>query len=272
MDARPGITTPLRTVVIGAGNVASHLAPSLEAGGKVKVIAVWSRTEQHATELASRLSEARPYTNLEETPLDADLYLVSVVDDMIPRIAEVVKRNRGIWAHTSGTVEAETLSPLSQHYGVFYPLQTMSRDVDVDLLQAPFFIEGSSDEVEYLLIELAETISKQVYQANSDMRGKLHAAAVFACNFTNHMWTLADNILDRFLGLDVGVLKPLLQETLRKALVSRPVLVQTGPARRRDMGVIEHHIKILPKHEAEIYKMLSQSIIDTYDEFDKLRP
>lgn len=256
--------TALRTVVIGAGNVASQLAPALERCGAVEVVAVWSRTAAHAESLCAKLHSAKPCTGLESLPADADFYLVAVVDDMLPEVVASMKPNGALWAHTSGTINASALAPLTGRYGVFYPLQTLSRGIAVDLSCAPFFIEGSTPEVAETLTALARRLSDKVYPADSALRGKLHAAAVFACNFANHLWAIADDYLRREAGLDISVLEPLMRETLRKALAAPPSQGQTGPARRGDEGVMARHRALLAPHEAELYKILSDSIINYY--------
>lgn len=265
MESRPALTRPLRTVVIGSGNVATRLAPALEASGAIAVEAVWSRTAAHAEALASRLGSARAVTDMAALPTDAEFYLVAVVDDQLPSVVEAMKPNGALWAHTSGTVDAAVLAPLTENYGVFYPLQTLSRDVDIDLREAPFFIEGSTPQTVDVLSRMARTISDRVYEADSQLRGRLHAAAVFACNFANHLWAVADDLLRREAGLDIKVLEPLMRETLRKALTVRPADGQTGPAMRGDRGVMERHTALMSEREAELYRVLSDSIMQYHN-------
>lgn len=251
---------PLTTVVIGAGNVASHLVPALALAGCIKVTAVWSRTRCHAEELAARVGAPIATDDLGELPADAEFYLVSTADEMTRRVADEMTPNLALWAHTSGSVEAEAFSRVSPHYGVFYPLQTFSRNVAVDLAEAPFFIEGSDKAALERLMAMARAISDRVYEADSTLRMKMHVAAVFACNFANHLWTVADRVLHREARLDLSVLKPLLQETLRKALAVGPADAQTGPAARGDHGVMAKHVALLPDDESKLYEILSNSI------------
>lgn len=254
----------LRTVVIGAGNVASHIVPALMRVGAIEPLAVWSRTEEHARELAGKIGAPIATDDLDALPRDGEFYLVSTADDMLRRVGEIEWGVGALWAHTSGSVGADILAGVSKRYGVFYPLQTFSRDVGVEVREVPFFIEGSSEEVTNTLTELARKISDRVYEADSVLRTKLHVAAVFGSNFCNHLWALADGLLRKSAGLDLDILKPLLKETLRKALENSPAAVQTGPARRGDEGVIEKHLAMLEGREAEIYRMMSESIMDYY--------
>lgn len=256
---------PIDTVVIGSGNVASVVVPALERSGAVSVRQIYSPTPEHAMRLAGRLLNAEAVSRIENVVPDAELYLVAVKDDAIARIASDTERNDAVWLHTSGGVESSVFSTLSDSYGVFYPLQTFSQGVDVNLSEVPVFIQGSDDRSLNMARRLGEAISPKVYEADGPMRARLHAAAVYACNFTNHLWAVADDILRRETGTDLSVLRPLLEETMRKALSMRPSEGQTGPARRGDRGVIEKHKSLLKPDEAQLYEILSQHIMDYYE-------
>lgn len=265
MESRAGMMPlPLRTVVIGSGNVAWLLVPALEASGAIDVCQVYSRTFTHARELADKLHNAVPTDSLDALIKDAELYLVAVVDDAIGAVAQAVGPTTGVWLHTSGGVDAAVMAPATERYGVLYPLQTFSRGRKVEFNGIPIFIDGADEPTLELSRRLAQTLSSNVIVANGDMRRKLHAAAVFACNFTNHLWAVADDILRREAGVTIEVLRPLLEETMRKALDNRPADVQTGPARRGDSQVLASHMNLLAEDEARLYKILSQSIIDYY--------
>lgn len=264
MESIAGIK-PLTAVVIGSGNVASAIAPALERSGAIKVRQVYSPTLAHACELASALSGAEGVDNPSDVVGDAELYLVAIKDDSICQLVCEFPAGKAVWLHTSGGVDCGELSPLTPNYGVFYPLQTFSKGEPVDLKEIPVFIEGSNEKTLNVARRLAESITPNVYEADGAMRAKLHAAAVFACNFTNHLWAIADDVLRRETGTDLSVLKPLLEETMRKALSMRPSEGQTGPARRGDRGVIEKHKSLLTDDEARLYETLSQHIIDYYE-------
>ncbi|MCM1348717.1 MAG: DUF2520 domain-containing protein [Firmicutes bacterium] len=257
------LSIPLKTVVIGSGNVASVIVPALEKARAITVDTVYSPTLEHAAALAEKLEQARAVNKPAGVPVDAELYLVAVKDDAIARLAcELKPSPHALWLHTSGGVEASVMSPLTPRYGVFYPLQTFSKGREVDVTEVPIFIEAASEADLATVRKLAESLSEKVYVANGPTRAKMHAAAVFACNFTNHLWAIADDILRRETGTDLTVLHPLLEETLRKAMSARPATVQTGPAARGDLGVIEKHAALLAEDEAELYKILSNHIIN----------
>jgi predicted short-subunit dehydrogenase-like oxidoreductase (DUF2520 family) len=250
-----------RIVAIGAGNVASHLIPALESAGIGEVTQVYSRTMRSARALASRLWSAVPVDNPDEIAKDADIYIVSVADHAAAELLSRLTPNNALWLHTSGSLPLESLAHLSKKTGVLYPLQTFSRQVPLDMSRVPLFIEGSTPGVEAQIRDMGQRVFSKVYHADSTLRRKMHVAAVFACNFTNHLWTIADDLLRRE-GLDLSVLHPLLDETLRKAVTSPdgPSAGQTGPAVRDDRAVMQAHQSMLPSELAGIYSMLSESI------------
>lgn len=265
MESGTAVTEPLRGVLIGSGAVASALGPALERRGKVVWQQVYSPTLEHAQWLADELRQAHAVNSVEQVIPDADVYFVAVKDDAVASVAQQFPHNNAVWMHTSGGVAAETLSPLSSNYGVFYPLQTFSKGVDVSMDCVPMFVEGSNPATEQFIRSLAESITKNVSHADSELRKRLHCAAVFACNFTNHLWSVADNILRQQASLDITYLEPLLKETLRKAMTVAPALAQTGPARRGDTAVMERHKAMLSPEDAALYDYLSKRIMKQYE-------
>lgn len=252
-------------VVIGSGNVATHLATALAP--YVEILQIFSRDILHARELADRISSSCVATN-DVTAIcpDADLYLMSVADDCIASLLQQIQcLNNGIWVHTSGSVGVDIFAELRGHFGVFYPLQTFSKHKAVEMKSVPFFIEGSSSSVENSLLDLAGKISDNVRLLNSEGRRRLHVAAVFACNFVNYMWVVADRQL-RLCGTDIHALDPLLKETMEKIAALSPAEAQTGPARRGDKHIIDSHIKMLSGDDAQLYELLSNQIYKTYHE------
>lgn len=227
--------------IIGRGNVATHLHTALTPGADVHM--------------------ANPHT-FEGMPEHPDITLISVSDTAIREVAERLREHEcGILAHTSGSTSIDVLDECSSTIGVFYPLQTFSRDVPLDYGDIPFFIEASSIDAEKALTRLARTVSTHVFHAGSERRRGLHIASVFACNFVNHMWSIANELLYEQ-DLDITVLKPLIQETLRKAMVNPPCTVQTGPAVRGDRNTMEKHLRMLAdKPEIQrLYEEISTSI------------
>lgn len=249
--------------VIGAGNVASSLAPELSRYLDVRQI--YSRDITNARALASAIDGCEAISSLDALSSDIDFYLISVRDDAVANVVRATESiKQGLWAHTSGSVPADILSG-KEFYGVFYPLQTFSKGKSVNLREVPFFIEGNDEKSLNRLMKLAAFVSDKVYEADSDRRKKLHVAAVFACNFANLMWIEADRLL-KDEGLAIDVFYPLLRETLSKLDKMSPLMAQTGPARRGDVGVIKKHLSMLDGDKAEIYKLLSENILKIYNE------
>lgn len=259
----------MRCVVLGAGNVAWSLAPALDDAG-VEVVQIWSRTVSKSEKLAARIPGSSVARKLDEIIPDADLYILAVHDDAIASIASALGYRGGLWVHTSGSVDASALSPVTDTYGVLYPLQTFSHGHLTDLETVPVYVEGNNPDTELRIECIARAISSDVKLADTPRRRKLHAAAVFACNFTNHMWAIADRLL-RESGSDLSVLYPLIEETSRKAMAMPPADAQTGPARRGDLRVMQGHIEALSPDDARIYRLISNDIMKSFGhECDKL--
>lgn len=259
----------MKCVVLGAGNVAWSLAPALAAAG-LDVVQVWGRNAEKASALASTIDGCNAVSNPEDIIKDADLYVMAVHDDAIAPLAATLGRREGIWVHTSGSVDADALSPITDTFGVLYPLQTFSYGRHTSLSDVPVYVEGSDSATGLQIESIARAISSDVRLSDSARRRRVHAAAVFACNFANHLWDTADNLL-RQSGDDLSVLYPLLRETTEKALSMPPHDAQTGPARRGDTRVMQAHLSALSREDSEVYKLLSNRIMKSFGhECDKL--
>ena len=249
-----------RIVLIGAGNVATHLGLALQEAGW-DIVQVYSRTEASASELGNRLGV--PYvTSIAEVCKDADIYIVAVKDDALPAlIPELTKDCCGLFVHTAGSVPMSVWKGYAFSYGVLYPMQTFSKQKPVDFSKVSFFLEGDGGETLVQLRELACSLSEQVYDATSEQRTVLHMAAVFACNFTNHMYALSAHLLEKH-GLPFEAMLPLIDETARKVHDLAPKAAQTGPAIRKDMNVMNKHLDMLSGEPGlkELYEKISKSI------------
>ena len=249
-----------RIALVGAGNVATHLGIALQQAGW-QIAQVYSRTEASASELGNRLQV--PYvTSVEAICTDADIYIVSVKDDALPvLIPELVKGRNGLFVHTAGSVPMNVWKDHTPCHGVLYPMQTFSKQKPVDFSKVSFFLEGDGGETLVQLRELASSLSGLVYDANSEQRMALHMAAVFACNFTNHMYALSAHLLEKN-GLPFEAMLPLIDETARKVHELAPKAAQTGPAIRKDMNVMNKHLDMLSCEPGlkELYEKISKSI------------
>lgn len=262
----------MRISFVGAGNVAWHLAQALENAGH-HIVEIYSRDARNARRLVNKLYDTLIAPDLDFAESSAELIILAVADDALTEvISRLVLPEHCTIVHTSGTKSLEELQKLIEIYsdvpaqtGVFYPLQTFSKEVEIQLVDIPFCIESSDSATEKMLVALAQDISNVVYLMTSEERRSMHIGAVFACNFTNHLLALSKRILDEE-HLEFDLLKPLIRETLRKALQSPdPALVQTGPARRGDYKTLETHLDYLERYPAwqGIYEVLSESIQKT---------
>lgn len=253
-----------RAVVVGTGKVATHLGLALQAAG-VDIIQVYGR-DAHKTKQLARLLHAKSTDDPNQVLPHAGLILIAVSDDAIATIAARLQAEESIVVHTSGFTDMQIFAPYHKHYGVFYPLQTFSENRKPDYARIPFFIEASDANTRNALQTLARKISKTVYTADSTRRRKLHLAAVFACNFANSMYGIAQDLLEKE-GLDFNLLHPLILETADKATQTNPRNAQTGPARRNDQTTLKAHLEILqdlPEFKA-IYQQLTDHILIKYN-------
>lgn len=231
----------LNISIIGAGNVGSYLAG-------------WLETDHNVTLVSSR--------TLDNLPSESDVIIIATKDDVIPEVAEKVRGKAGLIAHTSGSVPGSVLDGCADKTGVFYPLQTFTKGVEMEKSEVPVFIEGSDGVAARTLSDIARTFTGNIFHAGSEQRKKLHVAAVFACNFTNALIGMADGLLKED-GFDYTVLLPLIRQTIGKLSSIDPEKAQTGPAARGDRRVVESHIRMLESHPEyqEIYRTISQFIM-----------
>lgn len=252
----------MNTAIIGSGNVAWHLGKALQQAGH-KIVAVYSPTPSHRKELAEELVSAMTLDSLDMRNIDAELFLIAVPDAALASVAAQLQVPAGaIVAHTSGSQPLAALRGIAgAQTSVFYPLQTFSKSKPVDFKNIPILLEATVPETLHPLQLVANSISEQVYEVSSTKRKHLHLAAVFACNFTNHLLGISRELLQQA-DLPYTLLQPLIQETIAKAMQQHPFDVQTGPAVRQDQNVIEEHLKLLqdqPLYQ-QVYQLLSQSI------------
>jgi len=248
-----------KIVFIGAGNLATQLALSLKEKG-FSIAQVYSRSYESARMLSEKL-QTEFTIDLSQIIPDASVYIFAVKDSALPEVLEALPRLPGLFIHTAGSLPMDIFAPYASRYGVFYPLQTFSRDRKVSFNHIPIFIEANNSKDENLLKEIASVLSDTVLPLASEKRKYLHLAAVFACNFTNHLYAQASDILEKQ-GISRKVLFPLIQETADKIKQLHPLDAQTGPAVRYDTNVIEKQLELLKEDswKEEIYGLLSRSI------------
>jgi predicted short-subunit dehydrogenase-like oxidoreductase (DUF2520 family) len=250
----------MRITIIGSGNVATHLAAAFKNAGH-RIVQVYSRSIDNAALLAYHI-KADPIDDLAQINPETDIFVIAVKDDVIGVIAGQLAPYQKLMVHTSGATDLYALLAFSDNVGVFYPLQTFSKTKEVDFRTVPLCIEAADQYVVKQLKELAQTISNNVYDIDSAQRKTLHLAAVFACNFPNYLYSIAQQIMAQH-QLDFNLIRPLILETAQKALVALPAAVQTGPAVRNDEATMNNHLQLLNNNPdlQQLYTLLSQGII-----------
>ncbi|MDX2133371.1 MAG: DUF2520 domain-containing protein [Saprospiraceae bacterium] len=250
-----------KIAIIGAGRVATHLGRRMQEVG-IPVSQVVSRTPAHAQVLGEALDCA--WTSRWEALIpDADWVILAVKDDAIAHVAAQLApfARRALATHTSGATPGAVLAPHFPRHGVFYPLQTFSADHTPDWDNTPVCIDAADGQDAHWLEQQAQRISHQVFRVNDTQRAWLHVGAVFANNFANHCFAIAEKILSEQ-NLPFDLLHPLMAETLQKALSASPAAVQTGPAVRGDQATIHRHLTMLQAHPdwKTLYEKMSESI------------
>lgn len=242
-------------VILGTGNVATHLFKAFSASENIRVKQVYNHSPDS---LAAFASHTEVTTSVEELA-QADIYLLALKDDVIPELALRLEHVKGLVVHTSGAVSLSAMKG-PERTAVFYPLQTFSKELSVRYKDIPFCVEVRQERDLELLKRLADGISGKVYEISSAQRKKLHLAAVFVCNFVNHLYTIGEDIC-RENSIPFEILQPLISETAAKIQVSSPGNVQTGPAIRNDRSTIDAHLDLITSSEnQEIYQLLTKAI------------
>lgn len=252
-----------KIVLIGAGNVGFHLGKRFFEKG-IPVVQVFSRTLKKAGLLAHAIDTSYT-TRLQHITKEADIYIIAVHDSAIEEVAASLSHlNNKLVVHTSGATPSTLIQKAHQRFGIFYPLQTFSTNRESNFEQLPICIDAVKKEDVKILEQLAKSICPNVYHITDEQRAKLHVAAVFVNNFTNHMYEIGADMLEKE-QLPFDLLKPLIQETAHKILTASPSEMQTGPAKRGDQSTINRHLDYLQKFPAyrALYLQLSESIQST---------
>ncbi len=256
-----------KIVIFGSGNVAFHIGKAF-LRNDYSILQVVGRSEKSTTILSELLncSSNIGYNNIN---MDADIYILAVNDSSIAEIVDNVSFGDKLVIHTSGSITLDVFKSL-KNYGVIYPLQTFSKQREIDMKKVPLFVEANNEQSMRNILSIAKQLSNNVELADSEKRKTLHLSAVFACNFTNHMLAISEQVLINH-NLKFDYLKPLIIETLEKALQQSPLNIQTGPAVRNDHITIDRHLELLADSEEyqKLYSFVSESIIKMYSKQNK---
>lgn len=255
---------PIKTIsVVGSGNVAEAIALAVAECKELQLKQIVARNPVRGRALAE-MTGAEWAADVEQAA-EADLYIISVSDRAVGEVASrLPMRDDTIVVHTAGSVEMDVLG--ERERGVFYPFQTFTAGRRVDFQQVPLFVEGCDEPTTVELERVAHLLSHRVYRATSQRRREIHLTGVLACNFVNALYAMAADRLSEREGLPFDILRPLIEQTARKAVeADHPREVQTGPAVRGDKAVTARHCEMLSadSREEEIYKLLTEYIWET---------
>lgn len=255
----------MKVVLIGAGNVATHLGWRLKQIG-AEILQVYSRTEESAQTLSKLLDIPYCYT-ISKINRKADFYIYAVKDSALPELISQINRPEALHIHTAGSVPMDIFKLFAENYGVLYPLQTFSKDKPIDFKKIPLFIEGNNEHTINTLKELAAKLSEKQYFVDSEKRKRIHLSAVFACNFSNYMYSLANEIIAET-DTPFEALLPLIEETADKVKYLSPKDAQTGPAVRNDEATMQSHINLLNNNPKALktYLTVSEQIKETHQQ------
>ncbi len=256
----------LNIIIIGTGNVSWHIANSISSIKNVKLLQAFNHKTSKVTTAYTKKFNCEVVTNYQQINTHADIYIIAVKDDALESVVKhlVPLKLKGIVAHTSGSIDLSALNGVSQHTGVYYPLQTFYPNASIDWTSTPLLLEANSKTALAKLKVVANQVSKKVKVVDSENRLRLHLAAVFACNFTNALYVSAFDLIEKHIGSkDTNLLASIMLQSFQKLERVHPKQAQTGPAVRNDQRVIKKHLALLKsdKELTAVYKLLSGLII-----------
>jgi len=249
----------ISVVLLGAGNVATHLYKAFNKANNISVNQWFNRSLEPLQPFKNDVEIIDDLSKLKDT----DIYIIAVSDDAVSSLSVKIPIVDKLVVHTSGSVGIHDLDKKNNR-GVFYPLQTFSKDVDINFSEIPICIEIEHKKDLDILKKLSTAIGCKSHRVNSDQRSALHLAAVFVNNFTNQLYRIGHEITESE-SVDFNILKPLIKETAHKIDNLSPYIAQTGPAKRNDKKTLKKHLKALDKDiHKEIYELITKSIQETH--------
>jgi predicted short-subunit dehydrogenase-like oxidoreductase (DUF2520 family) len=244
----------ISVVVLGTGNVGTHLINAFLENSSIKLIQVYSRRKSALEFIENRV----PTTTSLNSLISADVYVIAVSDNAISELSSHLNLENKLVVHTSGASPLNALKNKGNK-GVLYPLQTFTKDINVDFKAIPICIETENEKDLFLLENLASKISDNVFMLNFEQRKHLHIAAVFTNNFVNHLYKIGFDICAEN-RIPFEILYPLIRETANKVIHNEPGAIQTGPAFRNDTQTISNHLNLLSEEKKKLYQLLTDSI------------
>ena len=249
--------------IIGSGNVGTHLAEKLFSSGYV-IDCVFGLRKESGTFLAKKTS-SKYISKKEKIPTNSDLYLVALKDDLYLELLSDINLKEKLVIHTSGSIKSEQFEEITHRWGCLYPLQSINKNQKVNWKNVKFFIEAAEKQDEIALAKLCKKLKFNFNKANSAKRRKLHIAAVTANNFTYHLLSTVRAYCEEN-ELDFNDLKHLQEQSLENAYKKEIFQLQTGPAKRKDLKLINKHLTSLEKDNnlKEIYELFTQQILNQH--------
>jgi predicted short-subunit dehydrogenase-like oxidoreductase (DUF2520 family) len=249
----------ISVIILGSGNVAMHFFKAFSKASNISVNQWFSRSLDSIEQYKDKVAITKNLSDLKE----ANVYILAVSDDAIHEVSTILPFTNRFVVHTSGAMTLHEMDKKNDR-GVFYPLQTFSKEVEIDFANVPFCLEVENKTNIHVLNTLCEAIGSKHYKVNSEQRSSLHLAAVFVNNFVNQLYRTAHEITEST-SVDFNILKPLIIETANKIENLSPYRAQTGPALRHDKKTIKKHLKLLQNEQhKEIYELLTKVIQQTH--------
>jgi predicted short-subunit dehydrogenase-like oxidoreductase (DUF2520 family) len=250
-----------KVVIIGGGNVAYHLIRNITSSGH-QLVQIFNRSLQNINAFHSKTNIVG---KIGELTMDADIYIVCVKDNAIEEVVSHLNLNDKLIVHTSGNRSMNLLKNCSTHFGVFYPLQSFTKNIDIKIKEVPIAIEANNDNAMDILNDFAQSISNRVVRMDEEQRKQLNIAGVFVNNFANHLYTLMSDYLAAH-QIDFNLLLPLIHHTQEKLKLGNPKDMQTGPASRGDQNTIKDHLELLSGDEklSNLYRLMTDNILSYY--------
>lgn len=240
--------------ILGSGKVAHHLIGNILESDQLTLQQIYARNTNSVTDL---VPENRVVNDIKALK-PADIFIIAVSDISIEEVSKQIQIPNQFVVHTSGTIPMSVIQ--QERKGVMYMLQSFSKDKELDFSSIPFCIEANHKEDFQLLEKIAVSFSERVYKISSEQRKAIHLAAVFVNNFSNHMFTMGEDVCKEY-QVPFEILKPLILETANKIMHLSPFEAQTGPASRGDQNTINQHLEMLTDPtKKEIYQLITKSI------------
>ncbi|MBP5662858.1 MAG: DUF2520 domain-containing protein [Bacteroidales bacterium] len=247
-----------KVTLIGSGNMAHWLVYAMRNAG-VRISQVYSRQLGHAKALAE-MAGAEAIDNIKDLLPDSDLYIFSIKDDSYENLLQQLPFRLSLAAHTAGSLSMRIFEPYAESYGILYPYQSVNKNMDFKNVVVPLCVEANDKAIENELFVFAHKLTSVVQKLDESQRMVLHRAAIFGCNFTNAMYSIAYDILQEH-HIDWQMIMPLLQNTMEKVKTMNPHQAQTGPAQRGDQNVIQFHLDALQDELLkDIYRVVTDYI------------